>query len=474
MQWLIKEYGNEFIYLNYGIGMFGGMLICFWLLGKMLIVCLMNCCGGYFNYYGDYLLVQIVVGLNYIYGGWVDGNSLLDIENSQLVVLFGNNFGEMWMSGGGVMYYFEQVWQKFNVWMIIIDLCYIDIGVGCEDEWILICSGIDVVLVLGFVWVMIIENLVDQFFFDKYCVGYDEKMLFVGVLVNGYYKVYIFGQGIDGIVKMLEWVLIIIGILCECIVKLVCEIVIVKLVYISQGWGLQCYVNGEIVICVILMFVILMGNVGINGGNSGVCEGLYSLFFECMLMLENLVEISILMFMWIDVIECGLEMIVLCDGVCGKDKFDVLIKMIWNYVGNCLINQYFEINWIYEILQDDKKCEMIVVIDCYMIFLVKYVDILLLDCIVFEQMDFVLDVFCGNMFYVIFVDQVIKLCFECKIIYEMISELVKCLGVEEQFIEGCIQEGWMCYLYEQLCKVIFDLLDFDIFCQQGIYKQCDL
>lgn len=46
-------------------------------------------------------------GLNYIYGGWVDGNSLLDIENSKLVVLFGNNFGEMWMSGGGVIYYFE-------------------------------------------------------------------------------------------------------------------------------------------------------------------------------------------------------------------------------------------------------------------------------------------------------------------------------------------------------------------------------
>lgn len=45
--------------------------------------------------------------------------------------------------------------------MIIIDLCYIDIGVGCEDEWIFICLGIDVVLVNGLVYVMIIENLVD-------------------------------------------------------------------------------------------------------------------------------------------------------------------------------------------------------------------------------------------------------------------------------------------------------------------------
>lgn len=110
------------------------------------------------------------------------------------------------MSGGGVIYYFEQVWQKLNVWMIIIDFCYIDIGVGCEDEWILICSGIDVVLVNGLVYVLIIENMVDQLFLDKYCVGYDEKILFVSVLKNGYYKVYILGQGKDGIVKMLEWV----------------------------------------------------------------------------------------------------------------------------------------------------------------------------------------------------------------------------------------------------------------------------
>lgn len=178
------------------------------------------------------------------------------------------------------------------------------------------------------------------------------------------------------------------------------------------------------------MLAILIGNVGINGGNSGAREGLYSLSFVRMSILENSIQISISMFMWIDVIERGSEMTALRDGVRGKDKLDVSIKMIWNYVGNCLINQYFEINRIYEIFQDDKKCELIVVIDCYMILSAKYVDILLFDCIVFEQMDFALDVFCGNMFYVIFNDQVIKSRFECKIIYEMISELVKRFGVE--------------------------------------------
>ncbi|XPE68689.1 hypothetical protein ACNKHP_23880 [Shigella boydii] len=46
------------------------------------------------------------------------------------------------------------------------------------------------------------------------------------------------------------------------------------------------------------------------------------------------------MFMWTDAIERGPEMTALRDGVRGKDKPDVPIKMIWNYAGNRLINQH--------------------------------------------------------------------------------------------------------------------------------------
>ncbi|XPE46753.1 hypothetical protein ACNKHO_05525 [Shigella flexneri] len=37
-------------------------------------------------------------GSNYTYGGWADGSSPSDIQNSKLVVLFGNNPGETRMS----------------------------------------------------------------------------------------------------------------------------------------------------------------------------------------------------------------------------------------------------------------------------------------------------------------------------------------------------------------------------------------
>ncbi|MCC7892773.1 hypothetical protein INQ68_26320, partial [Escherichia coli] len=46
---------------------------------------------------------------------------------------------------------------------------------------------------------------------------------------------------------------------------------------------------------------------------------------------------SISMFMWTDAIERGPEMTALRDGVRGKDKLDVPIKMIWNYAGTPVI-----------------------------------------------------------------------------------------------------------------------------------------
>lgn len=473
MQRLIKEYGNESIYLNYGTGTLGGTMTRSWPPGNTLVARLMNCCGGYLNHYGDYSSAQIAEGLNYTYGGWADGNSPSDIENSKLVVLFGNNPGETRMSGGGVTYYLEQARQKSNARMIIIDPRYTDTGAGREDEWIPIRPGTDAALVNGLAYVMITENLVDQAFLDKYCVGYDEKTLPASAPKNGHYKAYILGEGPDGVAKTPEWASQITGVPADKIIKLAREIGSTKPAFISQGWGPQRHANGEIATRAISMLAILTGNVGINGGNSGAREGSYSLPFVRMPTLENPIQTSISMFMWTDAIERGPEMTALRDGVRGKDKLDVPIKMIWNYAGNCLINQHSEINRTHEILQDDKKCELIVVIDCHMTSSAKYADILLPDCTASEQMDFALDASCGNMSYVIFNDQVIKPRFECKTIYEMTSELAKRLGVEQQFTEGRTQEEWMQHLYAQSREAIPELPTFEEFRKQGIFKKRD-
>jgi len=473
MKKIISQYGNEAIYLNYGTGTLGGTMTRSWPPGATLIARLMNCCGGYLNHYGDYSSAQIAEGLNYTYGGWADGNSPSDIENSKLVVLFGNNPGETRMSGGGVTYYIEQARQKSKARMIIIDPRYTDTGAGREDEWLPIRPGTDAALAAALAHVMISENLVDQPFLDKYCVGYDEKTLPAGAPKNGHYKAYILGQGADGIAKTPSWAAKITGISADKIIKLGREIGQAKPAFITQGWGPQRHSNGETATRAIAMLAILTGNVGINGGNSGAREGSYSLPFVRMPTFENPVQTSISMFMWTDAIFRATEMTATRDGVRGKEKLDVPIKFIWNYAGNCLINQHSDINRTHDILQDDKKCEMIVVIDNHMTSSAKYADIVLPDCTASEQMDFCLDASAGNMSYVIFADQAIKPRFECKNIYEMTSELAKRMGVEQKFTEGRTQEEWLRHLYQQSMQAIPALPDFDTFRQQGMFKQRD-
>jgi Tat-targeted selenate reductase subunit YnfE len=163
------------VYINYSSGIVGGNITRSSPYAS-LVARLMNCYGGFLSHYGTYSTAQIACAMPYTYGS-NDGNSTSDIENSKLVVMFGNNPAETRMSGGGITYYLEQARERSNARMIVIDPRYTDTAAGREDEWIPIRPGTDAALVAGIAWVLIDENLVDQPFLDKYCVGYDEKTL---------------------------------------------------------------------------------------------------------------------------------------------------------------------------------------------------------------------------------------------------------------------------------------------------------
>lgn len=384
---VVKDYGNEAVYLNYATGIVGGNMTRSSPAASP-VKRLMNCYGGSLNLYGSYSTAQISCAMPYTYGS-NDGNSTSDIENSKLVVMFGNNPAETRMSGGGITYYLEQARERSNARMIVIDPRYTDTAAGREDEWIPIRPGTDAALVAGIAWVLINENLVDQPFLDKYCVGYDEKTLPADAPANGHYKAYILGEGDDGTAKTPLWASRITGIPVDRIVKLAREIGSAKPAYICQGWGPQRQANGELASRAIAMLAILTGNVGINGGNSGGRESTYTITIERLPVLENPVKTAISCFSWTDAIARGPEMTATRDGVRGKEKLDVPIKFFWNYAGNTIINQHSDINKTHEILQDESKCEMIVVIENFMTSSAKYADILLPDLMTVEQEDII-------------------------------------------------------------------------------------
>ena len=265
------------------------------------------------------------------------------------------------------------------------------------------------------------------------------------------------------------------GIPVDRIVKLAREIGQTKPAYICQGWGPQRQANGELTARAIAMLPILTGNVGINGGNSGARESTYTITIERMPMPENPVKTKISCFSWTDAIERGAEMTALRDGVQGKDKLDVPIKFIWNYAGNTITNQHGDINHTHDVLQDDKKCEMIVVIENFMTSSAMYADILLPDLMTVEQEDIIPNDYAGNMGYLIFIQPVTAPKFERKPIYWITSEIARRLGpdIYQKFTEGRTQEEWLKYLYAKMLAKDPQLPSYDDLKKMGIYKRKD-
>ena len=469
-----SNYGNEAIYLNYCTGTLGGTVAKSWPPAATPIARLMNCWGGYLNHYGDYSTAQIAVSLPYLYGGtWAGNNCTSDIINTRLIVNFGNNPAETRMSGAGVVYQLSETRQRSQARMIVFDPRLTDSMLSDGDEWVPLRPGTDAALVAGMAWVMITEELVDRAFLDRYTIGYDEDSLPASAPKNASWKSYILGKGPDGMAKTPQWAAQITGVPANKIIQLAREIAATKPCNIMQGWGLQRTANGEQASRAICMLAVMTGNVGIPGGGTGAREGSYSMPFAVFPTLSNPVTTSIPMFLWTDAIHRHSDMTTLTDGIRGADRLTQPIKFIWNYAGNCLINQHSDTNRTHTILQDDKLCEMIVVIDNHMTSSARYADILLPDLTAAEQPDFAINGSCGNMGYTIFCDTAIAPLYECRSVYDMCTEVAKRLGVEQAFTEGRDQEAWLRHIYaesQQLNPILQDL-DFDIFRQQGIVKQ---
>jgi anaerobic dimethyl sulfoxide reductase subunit A len=468
---IVADYGNEAVYINYATGTLGGAIAKSWPPGASPFARLMNTYGGYLNHYGTYSAAQIAAAGPYTYGGWAGNNSMADIENSNLVVLWGNNPGETRMSGGGIIYDLQQAMRKSNARLIYIDPRYSDTAITVADEWVPIRPGTDAALVNAIAYVMITEDLVDQEFLDKYTLGYDEDHMPEGIPPNNSYKSYILGLGADGTPKTPAWAAPITGIPAARIEKLAHEMALSTPVYHVQGWGIQRQANGEQACRAVFMPAILTGQVGIHGGSTGAREGGYSIPFASFPTLQNPVATSISVFMWTDAIYRATEMTALADGVQGKDRLEVPIKFIWNYAGNCLVNQHSDHQRTAAVLEDDTLCEMVVVVDNHMTSSAKFADILLPDLTNFEQDDLIPQGSASQMGYAIFASQAIEPMFECRGIYEICSEIAKRLGVEQEFTEGRTQEEWLRWMYAAAQENLPALPDYDTMKQMGIFKQ---
>ncbi|MBP2018723.1 anaerobic dimethyl sulfoxide reductase subunit A [Symbiobacterium terraclitae] len=427
---IIKTYGNHAVYNHYASGTDGTT--------RTSIPRLLNMLGGYLNYYGTYSSACYSWAAPYTYGG-TPYNSSDDLVNSRLIVLFANNAGET-QPGGGNEFYWQMQAKKAGAKIIVVDPRLSDTAKAIADEWIPIRPTTDNALMDALAYVMITENLHDQAFLDKYCIGFDDEHLPPSAPPKSSYKSYVLGEA-DGVPKTPEWAEAITGVPRETIVRLAREIALTKPCALIQNLGWQRHAYGEQPVRGLPVLAAMTGNIGVKGGGTGLRDGRKNAPSPSIPAGTNPVKASIPVFMWTEAIVRGTELTAK-DGLRGVDRLESNIKFIWNYGGNTLINQHSDTRDTHRILQDESLCEFIVVHDVMMTPSARYADVLLPDATSYERLHLgrgSTNVM-GDRYY-LGVPAITPL-FDVKTNYEVCAGVAEKLGIGDKFTEGKTWEDW--------------------------------
>lgn len=466
LQRIKDAYGNEAIYIMYGTGVYGQISQA-WITPNFggALPRFLNMFGGFLNYYNTYSSACYSTAAPYTFGT-ATGNSPDDMVNSKLIVLFADNPGETRLGGANGHYYLRKA-KEAGARIIVVDPRYSDTAVSVADEWIPIRPTTDNALIDALAYVILQEGLHDQEFLDKYCLGFDEEHMPLGIPPGNSYKSYILGLGEDKTPKTPEWASRITGVPVETIVRLARQIGTMKPCCLLQGFGWQRHAYGEQPVRALPVLAAMTGNIGIPGGGPGLRNGGHAVKMGWMPAGENPVKATISCFMWPDAILRGREMTT-ADGIRGVDKLSTDLKMIWNYGSNTLINQHADINGTAELLADDTKCEFILVHDVFMTPSAMFADILLPDVTHFEREDIV--TFSSGIGYAIYHQKAVEPMYECKSVYEVCSALAERLGFGDRYTEGKTEQDWLRECVEVAREAHPDFPTFEEFRRQGIYK----
>ena len=469
LQEVIDTYGNEAVYINYATGMYSAT--------GSTVGRLMTCLGGYLTMYGDYSTAQITAAAPYTFGP-VDSftaSSMNEAQNSDLVVLFGNSPAETRMGGANTVWDFAQVREAVEAKggkIINIDYRLNETASGHSDEWLPIRTGTDAALVSALAWQFIKDDAIDLDFLHTYCVGYDEETMpeaYRGK--NMSYYDYIMGTGYDMVEKTPEWAAPITQIPADRIRELAADLEAAEAPFIVQGWGPQRHSNGEQEARAICMIPILLGKIGLPGTNTGLREAMPGAPVGTIPELENPVKPIISCYQWVNAIDHGEEMTATKDGIRGADKLNTGIKFLWNYAGNCITNQHGEINYVHDVLQDESKCEMIVVCDTVMTDSAKYADILLPDAMRAEQLNMSSNGYSEWFTGVCVGGPAQEAPGECRPSYDFLSDLAERMGVKDEFTEGRTQDEWTQFLYESGAAENPNMPSWEEILEQGFWKE---
>lgn len=452
----IAKYGNESVFYSYGSGLTGTNLS-----GPSACQRLLKCLGGYLKYHGTYSDAQIMRIQSYFYGSTnnvygTEFQTLFDqVKNSDLVVMFGQNIAETRMSGGGQINELYHALAKSHAKVIIIDPRQSDSVIAFNAEWIPIKPGTDSALIAGMLHTLIEENLINDDLVNQYAVGWDSSTLPENAPENSDYKSYLLGLSYDKTPKTAEWASQLTGISAERIKQLAKEIATAKNAWISQGWGPQRTQTGEHVARTIMALPIITGHFGRQGTNLGTWGGSVPFPLAGFPAMENKVQASIPVFLWTEAIENPQNITKDKAFLTGADKLEHGIKFLWAYASNVIGNQHADLNRTAQILEDESKCEFILVWDTHFTSSARFADLVLPDVSPVETSDLINNSYQSGAYnYLIRTQQAIQPLFENRISYDVLAEIAEKLGVKQEFTQGKTYQEWIEYAYAKTREMV--------------------
>ncbi len=434
------RYGPDSIYVNYATGVEARLSENVWMRR------LLGLTGGWLSYYGSYSSGATTMATPYTYGTNETGNSRSDWINSKLIILIGWNPADTTF-GTNSSWYLKRA-REAGARIYVIDPIYTNTAIALADEWIPIRPTTDNALFDAMAYVMVQENLQDQAFLDRFCLGFDEDHMPDGITPGNSYRSYLLGLGPDRTVKTPEWAEAITGIPRTRIEKLAREYACSKPAALIQGFGSQRHANGEQSVRGGTILAAMTGNVGISGGWASGKGMSASSHYIAAVPTPNPNPARISHFIWPEAIRRGHEMGP-SDGVRGANRLGSDIKMIFNLGGNCLVNQHSDINSTTEILADTSKVELIVASELFMTASARYADIILPSDNMYERDNIAVPWQFGDE--VLFMNKVVDPPAECRNGYDWISDLAGRLGadVHKLFTEGRTLEDWLRWLVNE-------------------------
>jgi anaerobic dimethyl sulfoxide reductase subunit A len=252
----IKEtYGNEAIYG----------------LAPSEVLCMLSLYGGYVSGWGMTS-----------WGTWPDvgpamigpyavsysntGNDRLRLRKSRLIIMWGANPAVS--SNGSPTYNWLQV-KKAGAKFIFVDPYYNESAQILADEWIPVRPATDTALLLGMAYHIIVNNLHDQEFLNKYTVGFDADHMPQGADPKENFKDYVLGT-YDGVPKTPEWASEICGTPPDKIRALAVEYATTHPTMVVCGGATTRILRGEGAAQAFITLACMTGNIGFPGSGVGL------------------------------------------------------------------------------------------------------------------------------------------------------------------------------------------------------------